>query len=90
MRLKKQQRLTMYIIMLDLAENDTYTASGFCNMWWELFKSQDDGFQASLYNDFEDILPELYATRTRFIGAWFWNDWDERKEALRQCIKKLS
>jgi len=38
-----------------------------------------------LYHNFKTILPELYAKR-KGDGKFYWDNWGERKEALKQCI----
>jgi hypothetical protein len=103
MKLTKQQRLSVYMIMLAEAENpaeftqpdDDFVAlisneSGYCLMFKLLFGAGD------LYFLFKQTLPELW--RRMPLGAeWrmYWfntgeDGWNKRKELLKECINELS
>lgn len=87
MKLTKLQRYTAYCILLEEAENPIrydgflYRSDdlGICYMWFCL-----TGYNY-LYHTFKTILPELYAKR-KGDGKFYWDNWGERKEALKQCI----
>lgn len=86
MKLTKLQRYTAYCILLEEAENPGHhdgclfgsDCFGICYMWHCL---TDD----ILYNYFNNTLPELYNKR-KYHDWDYWNTWEERKEAIKQCI----
>jgi hypothetical protein len=46
------------------------------------------------FTNFKRNFPELYAKRTNARGErtvlYFWKNWEERKEALRQCVEETA
>ena len=94
MKLTKAQRHTAYIIMLAEAEADEQTLimhngslrftteSGLCWMFNLLFDCNE------IYFDFEKMLPELFKKATTPDSCFLWRNWEERKQALKQCINK--
>lgn len=87
MKLTKLQRYTAYCILLEEAENPAYYDGfvdksddwGICYMWLCL-----TGYEY-LFDKFKKILPELY-TKRKGDDTFYWDTWEERKEALKQCI----
>lgn len=93
MKLRKDQRYTLYCILLEEAEKDypyyvygypiSSKLNGFCWMY-RLITGSDE-----LYWGGEFMIPELYKKRTvnTFDGFYFKN-WRQRIKALKQCIKE--
>lgn len=91
MKLRKDQRYTMYCILLEEAERpsifqhpetetDYYSNEyGICFMWYLVTG------QYYLHVIAEYLLPELYKKGNTKNDYWFIN-WDYRIEALKQCI----
>lgn len=84
MKLRKDQRYTLYCILLEEYENGYFY--GFC-LWW-FFE-----FQEVVWRDkkLKKMLPELWRHRTTNVvdecDGWF-NDNSERIKALKKCIKE--
>lgn len=92
MKLTKLQRYTAYCILLEEAENPSLfiypnsingilrktNVAGLCWMWKMVFGDN------SLYELFEEMTPELYNKLKS--GRLNFQNWKERKEALKQCI----
>ena len=92
MKLRKDQRYTMYCILLEEAENPSifehpeyrneqrYSNEwGLCWMWYMIIGNY------FLYRYSKQMLPELYNKKNSNRTYWF-NNWEERIEALEQCI----
>ena len=95
MKLTKLQRYTAYCILLEEAENPSLFThpyykdgvfrrsdeNGLCWMWTMVFGDE------SLYWFHEMLTPELYEI-SKDYGFYYlmFNNWEERKEALKQCI----
>ena len=93
MKLTKLQRYTLYCILLEEAEKDYpyyigefpvgSKENGFCWMYNCITNSGE------LYYDFHLMLPELYEKRTvKLSNRYYFNSWDERIKALKQCIEE--
>ncbi len=88
MKLTKLQRYTAYCIMEKEMKFGEEMFIGFCGLIDELFDIetciwQEDGFPA-----FREYFPEIMAriTKDEFKDVVLFNNWEERKEALKQAI----
>ena len=94
MKLTKDQRHTVYIIMLVEMDSSDFLCPAFDNTF------TDDGeYDIHItYNNkrFKETLPELYAKKpnpTRTPNCWFLSDEEgneARKNLLKQCIKETA
>ena len=93
MKLTKLQRYTVYCILLEESENPSimehpYNAgeqrgtneNGLCWMAKMIFGTDD------FYYDCKILIPELYKISRKTYSYFNFNTWEERKEALKQCI----
>jgi hypothetical protein len=89
MKLDKSQRHTAYIIAE--AELPNYGYYGLCHLF-------DNVFDIELDNDYyfgnlKSLFPELWRERATGKGdtnAYLWDDDEQRRKALRNCIKKTA
>ncbi len=93
MKLTKDQRYTMYCILLEEAESnelfsDEYN-QGICHLIRDVFGFYPVLKSVYTYTKssevwFDDIAPELL--KYKRDGTYWFNNWEERIEALKQCI----
>lgn len=94
MKLNKLQRYTAYCILLQDAEDNKLIYNeyefGICNLFKEIFGvyPQFRDYHIFYYGNvwFKDVMPELYKYKT--YGDYWFNNWEERIEALKKCIEK--
>lgn len=96
MKLTKDQRYTMYCILLQEAEeNEPFfdiEKKGICHLIRDVFgfypiSKKDYSFKGNGSEWFNDVTPELLKYENNIRAYWF-KDWSERIEALKQCIKE--
>lgn len=93
MKLSKIQRYTLYCILLEEAETSKAflrrTGDGLCHLIETVTNMWPTNYYPYLSNSvpFSDIAPELNRYKNMDSIYWF-NNWDERIEALKQCIKE--
>ena len=91
MKLTKLQRYTLYCILLEEAEDiDFYDDYGFCHLIQDITGLYPRWNSVISENHvlFNDLCPELSRYRPPCF-KWYWfNNWDERIKALKQCIEE--
>lgn len=96
MKLTKDQRYTMYCILLQEAESnelfsDNYS-QGICYLMRYIFNFYPVSNYYFTYKSFDeewfkDVAPELLKYEKLITAYWFKN-WKERRKALKQCISE--
>lgn len=91
MKLRKDQRYTLYCILLEEAENLLMyrKMGGFCGLISDVTGLFPTTYYARISEyeiPFKDIAPELLMYKNNRL-YWFEN-WGERIKALKQCIKE--
>lgn len=89
--LNKLQRYTAYCIMLWEAENNLseWRCCGICNMATMLMTGNRwDNSEYDTYCNFKKLWPELFIKGRQGTSYPSFSNWDERIEALKQCIKE--
>lgn len=86
MKLTKSERHTAYIIMLAEVEKTVLSSGvGFCHLCEKLWSIDLDN--NGWFANFQKIFPELFDKRCNSVmGCYLFDNWQQRKEALKQCI----
>jgi hypothetical protein len=100
-KLTRQQRHIFYILML--AEAEDHKKQELPELWSEInggyYPSSHWGLCFTLmlvfdlvdpFRDFKELFPELYAKKKPCGLSYFWDTWNERVEALRQCVEETA
>ena len=91
MKLTKLQRYTAYCILLEeCAEGLIGGWTGICQISSYVFDIRLLVLQEQGFPTFKKIFPELHSkiTRNEFYHAFLFNNWQERIDALKQCISE--
>ena len=91
MKLTKLQRYTLYCILLEEADNLTryIKMGGLCGLITDVTGLFPTVYFGYIFRDeipFKDIAPELLKYKNDRL-YWF-DNWDERIQALKQCIEE--